>query len=37
MRQAVQDDEFELFKTGLPRATTKRLAKSLFDAIRKAT
>ena len=36
MRAAVQDDDFDLFSQGLPKATTKRLAKSLFDAIRKA-
>jgi FAD synthase len=36
MRAAVQDDDFELFTQGLPRATTKRLARSLFNAIRKA-
>mgnify|MGYP005994323453 CR=1 FL=1 len=36
MRAAVQDDDFDLFKKGLPRATTQRLARSLFNAIRKA-
>ena len=36
MRGAVQDDDFDLFSQGLPRATTKRLARSLFNAIRKA-
>lgn len=36
MRAAVEDDDFDLFSQGLPRATTKRLARSLFNAIRKA-
>lgn len=36
MRQAVADDEFELFMQGLPRGTTPRLGRSLFNAIRKA-
>ena len=36
MRQAVIDDEFESFMLGLPKKTTPRLAKSLFNAIRKA-
>jgi len=36
MRQAVADDEFDSFMLGLPKSTTARLAKSLFNAIRKA-
>ena len=36
MRQAVLDDEFEAFMSGLPRGTTDRLARRIFNAIRKA-
>ena len=36
MRQAVMDDEFDLFMSGLPRGTTQRLGQRLFNAIRKA-
>jgi len=36
MRQAVADDDFDSFRQGLPRKTTGKIAKSLFDAIRKS-
>ncbi len=36
MRQAVADEDFELFMQGLPKRTTPRLGQSLFNAIRKA-
>lgn len=36
MRQAVADDDFPLFMSGLPRKTTNRLGQRLFNALRKA-
>jgi len=36
MRQAAVEDDFDTFKSGLPKKTTQRIARSLFSAIRKA-
>ncbi len=36
MRQAAVEDDFDTFKSGLPKKTTVKIAKSLFNAIRKA-
>ena len=36
MRQAVKEGDFDSFKLGLPKKTTVKLSRSLFNAIRKA-